>query len=155
MAIPKLYNFNYYAGDLYQLVLYPRNKDGSAFDLQNYDVGFSIATQRGNPNAIVFSSSPQVNLSPPRILITIPPEEGAQLKNRSYLYDLEIRKNDQEDVVTLLTGEITVQQEVTIYGEQDYESLDAGGVVIDDLDVIIDGGIPTSVYYSLFDGGTP
>ena len=37
---------------------------------------------------------------------------------------------------------------------QDYTSADAGGVS-DSVSVIIDGGVTTSVFYSIFDGGTP
>lgn len=156
MSIPKFYNFSYYAGDLYQLVLYPRNDDGTAFNLDGYSAEMEIATERGNPDSTVLELIGQINLNPPRILVTITPEDGATLNLAQYVYDLEIRNNeDDEDVYTFLTGEIFVTQDVTLYSEQDYATLDSGGVVVDDVDVIIDGGIPTSVFYSVFDGGTP
>jgi hypothetical protein len=156
MSIPKFYNFDYYAGDLYQLVLYPRNDDGTPFDLNGYSAEMEIATERGNPNTTVLEITGQINLNPPRILATITPEDGAELNLSDYVYDIEVRNDENpEDVYTFLTGNISVTQDVTLYGNQDYETLDSGGVVVEDIDVIIDGGIPTSVFYSVFDGGTP
>ena len=155
MAIPKEYDFNYYAGDLYQLVLYPKNVDGTQYDLGGHTGTFTISTERGNSLAEVFSASAQISASPSRILMTISPEDGSQLSESLYDYDLEITDlNNPTETYTFLTGTINVQQEVTRYMSQDYTSADAGGVS-DSVSVIIDGGVTTSVFYSIFDGGTP
>jgi hypothetical protein len=87
--------------------------------------------------------------------MTISPEDGSQLSESLYDYDLEITDlNNPTETYTFLTGTINVQQEVTRYVSQDYTSADAGGVS-DSVSVIIDGGVTTSVFYSIFDGGTP
>lgn len=156
MAIPVNYDFKYYAGDSYDLVLYPKNEDGSQYDLTNHTALFTVSTERGNPLTDVFSASVQMSASPSRLVMAISPYNGSLLTGASYVYDLEIIDNDDiEKVYTFLTGSIDVQQGVTPYNETYYTTIDAGnpfGIVID---VIINGGIPTSVFYSIFDGGTP
>jgi hypothetical protein len=107
---PYTYNFNYYSGDTYPLVLYPKNDDGTQYDLSDKTSLFTVATERGNPDAVIFSASPQLSASPSRLLCTIEPESGALLTGASYVYDIEIRQG--EEVYTLLTGSITTQQNV-------------------------------------------
>lgn len=109
MAWPYTYNFNYYVGDLCQFVLYPKD-DGDQFNLSGYSALFVISTQRGNPNAVVFSASAQVSASPSRVLCTILPGSGKILTGPSYIYDIEIYKNDES--YTLLTGTITTQSDI-------------------------------------------
>jgi hypothetical protein len=155
MSIPKEYDFNYYAGDLYQLVLYPRNEDGSQYDLSNHTSLFTVATERGNPEAEVFSASVQLSASPSRMIVTITPEFGSLLDEPSYVYDIElVDLSDPEEVYTFVTGNINVQQQVTRRTLEQYQNPGAL-FVTDRADVIINGGIPTSVFYSIFDGGTP
>ena len=49
MAFPGTYNFNYYKGDTHEFRIYPKNADGSAFNLTAYgNATFKIATQRGS-----------------------------------------------------------------------------------------------------------
>lgn len=157
MSIPKLYNIEYYVGDSYELVLYPKDEDGNQYNLNGYSGLLTVATERGNPEANVFSASAQVTTSPSRILMKISPENGLLLSGASYVYDLEIiDQADQSQVYSFLTGNITTQQGVTRNELYDYELADAGVLAaIEAINVIIDGGIPTSVYYSTFDGGTP
>ena len=155
MAIPKEYDFNYYAGDSYQLVLYPKNDDGSQFDLSNYSGLFTISTERGNPLADVFSASVQISASPSRVVAAITSENGSLLSGASYVYDIELIDLDHPDeVYTFVTGNIGVQQQVTRRTLEQYQNPGAL-FVTDEADVIINGGIPTSVFYSIFDGGTP
>lgn len=111
MPFPYIYDFRYYSGDLYQFVMYPKNEDGTQFDLSDKTALFSIATERGNLDAIVISASPQISASPSRLLCTILPNQGSLLTGASYVYDIEIR-DDSEEVITFLTGNITVQQNV-------------------------------------------
>lgn len=157
MAIPKTYDINYYAGDLYQLVLYPKNEDGSQYDLTNHTGLLTVSTERGNPQTDIFSASAGMSASPSRIVMTISPENGVLLTGASYVYDLEvIDQSHPDEVYSFITGVLNVQQGVTRNQLYDYELADAGVLAaIEAINVIIDGGIPTSVFYSIFDGGTP
>lgn len=157
MEIPKIYDIEYYAGDIYQLVLYPKNTDGTQYSLYNHTGLITVSVERGNPATDVFSASAQISASPSRIVMTISPENGILLTGASYFYDLEVINQAVPDVVySFLTGEISVQQGVTRNQLYDYELADAGVLAaIEAINVIIDGGRPTSVYYSIFDGGTP
>ena len=110
MAWPHTYNFNYYVGDLYQLVLYPK-QDEESFDLSGYTSLFVVATERGNSNATVFSASPQVSASPSRLLCTIMPSQGQLLTGASYVYDIEI--SDADETYTLLTGTISTELDIS------------------------------------------
>lgn len=110
MAFPYTYNFNYYSGDLYQLVLYPKD-DGEYYDLSDKTALFVVSTQRGNPDTVIFSASPQISASPSRLICTILPNQGSLLTGASYVYDIEIRK-DSVVVDTFMTGTITTQQNV-------------------------------------------
>ena len=112
MSWPYTYNIQYYSGDLYQFVIYPKNTDGSQFDLSDKTSLFVIATERGNPDAVVISASPQLNNDPSRLLCTILPSQGNFLTGASYVYDVEIR-DEGDEVYTLLTGNITVQEDIT------------------------------------------
>lgn len=112
MSWPYTYNIQYYSGDLYQFVIYPKNDDGTQFDLSDKTSLFVIATERGNPSAVVLSASPQINSDPSRLLCTILPTQGSLLTGASYVYDIEIRDSGDE-VYTLLTGNVSVQQDIT------------------------------------------
>lgn len=157
MAIPKIYDIDYYVGDLYQLVLYPKNEDGSQYNLENHTGLLTVSTQRGNPATEVFSASVQMSASPSRMVMTILPENGILLTGASYVYDLEvIDQSFPDQVYSFITGNVAVQQGVTRNQLYDYELADAGVLAaIEAINVIIDGGVPTSVFYSIFDGGTP
>lgn len=156
MAIPVNYDFKYYAGDSYDLVLYPKNEDGSQYNLLNHTGLFTVSLERGNPATDVFSASAQISASPSRILAKISPANGSLLSGASYFYDIEITDlAEPEKVYTFLTGQIQVQQDITAWSTVDYTTVDSGTVSTTEVDVIIDGGIPTSVYYAIFDGGTP
>lgn len=110
MAWPYTYNIQYYYGDSYDFVAYPR-ENNSPYSLVGKTSLFSIATERGNPEAIVISASPQMSESPSRLICSITPEQGLALTGNSYVYDVEIRNGDE--VYTLLTGDVTVQKDVT------------------------------------------
>lgn len=144
MPYPYTYNIDYYIGDTYQFVLYPKNDDGTSFDISGFTAKWTIATSRGNPSAQVVTLFPQITLDPSRIYCYLDSYNGSLLTNPIYLYDIEISKQDES--YTLLTGQITTENQVTI----SYSNIE-----IIESDVIIDGGIPTSIYYQVFDGGTP
>ena len=155
MAIPKEYDFNYYAGDSYQLVLYPKNDDGSQYSLENHIGLFTVSVDRGDPVTNAFSASVQMSASPSRMVAEISPTLGGLLSGASYVYDIEITDLDNPgEVYTFVTGNINVQQQVTRRTLSQYQNPGAL-FVTDEADVIINGGVPTSVFYSIFDGGTP
>jgi hypothetical protein len=110
MTWPYAYNIEYYYGDSFTFVAYPR-ENNQPYDLSEKTVACDIATERGNPEAVVVSLNPEINIESSRILCRITPELGLALTAGPYVYDLEIRNG--EDVYTLLTGDVTVQQDVT------------------------------------------
>lgn len=116
MAFPGTYNFNYYRGDRFDFVISPKNSDGSAFDLTNYATpeksAFTIATARG-AGATQYAGSAEVDLLTNTITCTILPTVGRNLSAaNTYYYDVEIL-NGSLVKYTLLTGSITVQDDIT------------------------------------------
>lgn len=109
MAFPHTYNFNYYSGDLYQMILYPKD-DGDYYDLNGYTALFTVSTERGNPDAAVFSASPQISASPSRLICTISPENGSLLTQAFYVYDIQVTNGT--DSQTFMTGTISTLQNV-------------------------------------------
>lgn len=125
MAYPGTYNFNYYKGDTLEFKIYPKNTNGSAFDLTSYHssnggggAGFEIATARGQDgdNASRVAATAVINLSDNSISCVINPTQGNLLDaDRQYVYDVEIRKGSGSTatVFTLLTGTVTITDQVT------------------------------------------
>lgn len=119
MAFPGTYNFNYYKGDSFEFKVYPKNTDGSAFDLTSYtDVKFTIAVARGSAGASQSPVSAQAIISnvDNSITCTIRPTDGNQLDpNRDYVYDVEISKGSgaTATVYTLLNGIISITDQVS------------------------------------------
>jgi hypothetical protein len=118
MAFPGTYNISYYKGDTFEFNIYPKDSTGQPFNLAGYNVTFTIASSRG--------PSPQVSVDayaviPPdaaSVRCAILPSDAAQLlATGTYVYDVEITKEDEELpyplVYTLLTGTITVTSDVT------------------------------------------
>lgn len=55
MAFPGTYNINYYKGDTYEFNVYPKNSDGTTFNLNTdpaYTPTFTIATKRGSASTV-------------------------------------------------------------------------------------------------------
>jgi len=116
MAFPATYNFNYYRGDRYEFVLSPKNANGTAFDLSNYgSVGsFTIAEKRGPDRTFVKNAQAVIDNEDDIITCTIIPSLGRDLEPETYVYDIEITKTgDAETKFTLLTGTITVTDDIT------------------------------------------
>jgi hypothetical protein len=113
MAYPGTYNFNYYEGDTYEFNIYPKNSDGSAFDMSNWSAQFWIATQRGNPDGVLrYECSAIIDGS--KVACKIPPGKGRELTaGIPYVYDVEIRRTADGATHTLLTGDITVKADVS------------------------------------------
>lgn len=136
MAFPGTYNINYYKGDTFEFRIYPKNADGTSFNLTSY-VGGSFdqdnnpGTPSINADSVIFSfAANRDNTNPHKcyasissdktyITCVIRPEDSAYLTTgTSYVYDVQIFKpaggsNSYPTVHTLLTGTITVTGQVS------------------------------------------
>lgn len=118
MAFPGTYNISYYQGDTYEFRVYPKISDGTLFDLTNYTVAFTMANKRGSGvdvTQVVGFAEKQPDGS---VLCTITPTAGLQISS-GWVYDIEVYDtqdpgDDYPLIYTLLTGSITVQQQVTV-----------------------------------------
>ena len=118
MAFPGTMNIDYYRGDTYVNIIYPKDSNGNAYDLgtdgapETQFVGnLNVATARGNANAWVFSEPLTFDYVNDSITMTIPAAVGATLSaGTNYVYDVEITKDTE--VYTLITGSIFVTDDV-------------------------------------------
>jgi hypothetical protein len=113
IAFPANFNFSYYQGDRYEFVIRPKQANGEPFDLSGYNGLYTIATQRGNPAAIIDSpKEATVDAPAGTVTVVIDPDFGQTLTGNSYLYDVEI-SNSLSNVFTLVTGNIGVTRDIT------------------------------------------
>lgn len=91
---------------IYQDALYPNN---ITYSLNKTGL-FTVSTERGNPSAEIFSVSLSTSYPEYRLTAEITPELGSLLTGASYVYDIEVK--DDDETYTLLTGTITTQQDV-------------------------------------------
>lgn len=113
---PATYNFAYYQGDRYEFVLRPKQANGGAFNLNGYSGLFTVATSRGNTEAIVGTSqTASVDANAGTVTVVIEPEFGTTLTGNSYLYDVEISASASSgsNIYTLVTGAISVTRDIT------------------------------------------
>jgi uncharacterized repeat protein (TIGR02543 family) len=116
MAFPGELNINYYKGDTHKFKVYPQRPDGSGFGLSSYgNSTFTIATERGaNPTQRIFGSA---RIYSDYVECVITPENGAEMDPAiTYVYDVQIYSpgpDTYDDVFTLLTGSISVTDDVT------------------------------------------
>jgi hypothetical protein len=127
MAFPGTYNFSYYRGDTFEFRIAPRNADGSAFDLTGYSVAFTVSTARGTLGANNRRLSYATIVDNEIVCAILPSDSDTWVStpNNQYVYDVEVRKLNSTPyprVYTLLTGNITVQEEVTDIIESPEES---------------------------------
>lgn len=118
MAFPGTLNINYYKGDTYEFRIYPKNSDGSIFDLTPYtSTSFTISTVRGSAgSSTAIEAYTEVSADGSNILCVILPGHGASLTaGTTYVYDVQIRRSGPpyERVYSLVTGSISVQDDVT------------------------------------------
>ena len=115
MAFPGTYNVNYYKGDRYEFVIYPKDAAGNVFDLTGYTSAFSIASSTGaDPDEGPFAASAVISNDKTKITCVIFPELGAENLDAGtiYYYDVQV-SNGVEVVYTLLKGTINVTADVT------------------------------------------
>jgi hypothetical protein len=111
MSFPSTYNFNYYRGDTFEFVVRPKiNATGDAFDLENYDAAFTIATARGS-GGTQFNASAVVNETSNIVTCKITPTLGRTIASGIYVYDIQI--SNGINIYTLLTGIATVTDDIT------------------------------------------
>ena len=114
MAFPGTYNFNYYRGDTYQFIIRPKSANGATFPLDDYEdnVVFTIANIRGS-SGIQIAATATVDTAQDIVTCTITPTQGRELSaGTTYVYDVQI-DNGASVVYTLLTGSITVTDDIT------------------------------------------
>jgi hypothetical protein len=112
MAFPATYNFNYYRGDSFEFIIYPKNSNGETFNTGTYDSTlFTIATNRGEDG--VFVGYGEIVNASTNLICKIAPSLGDILENNSYVYDIEIGNTDSNTKYTLLTGTINITQDVS------------------------------------------
>jgi hypothetical protein len=112
MAFPATYNFNYYRGDTFEFIIFPKNSNGTTFDLTNYNSNlFTIATARGPLGEEVALGT--VVSSSSSLLCKISASAGSLLSDSSYVYDVQINDTAASVKYTLITGAIAVTQDVT------------------------------------------
>lgn len=144
MAFPATYDFNYYKGDTFEFRIYPKKNDGTVFDLSGFydnnilystnnvdavsgvapyeQARFSIAASRGSASADIIKCFARVSDNNTYVQCAIRPTEGIQLTaGTEYVYDVEVRvpaggpdNPFYEKVLTLMTGTITVTDQVTL-----------------------------------------
>ena len=124
MAFPGNFDIKYYRGDTYEFKLYPQDATGAAFNLAGYDlttgVEFTFSTARGFAgSANKRKCLSRISSDRTYILCVIRPEDSAFMTNGLYyVYDVQISKpaqteSDYDTVITLLTGNIEVEEQIT------------------------------------------
>jgi hypothetical protein len=118
MAFPGTYNFTYYKGDTFEFRIYPKDSTGAPFDLSTFtNVAFTISTTRGSAGVEdQIEGFTEVSDDETYILCTVTPSNGSNMNaGTNYVYDVEISKTgvDYNLVYTLITGDITVREQVT------------------------------------------
>lgn len=121
MAFPATYNFNYYMGDTHEFRIYPKDASGQPFPLAQYPtVKFTIAERRGAPlpeDQDPFEAYAAFSNDRTNILCSINNSHSANLDPaKQYVYDVQISKTGSpyDSVLTLLTGNISITDQVTI-----------------------------------------
>lgn len=117
MAFPGYFNISYYRGDSYEFRVYPKDAAGAAFSLDGYSVKFRIAETRG-ATALIEGYASIDETTKSFITCAIQPGNGASMDpTKKYVYDVEVTKTASPYpfplVYTLLTGEITLVEQVT------------------------------------------
>lgn len=112
MAFPATYNFNYYRGDSYEFVIFPKNANGTAFDLTSFNSNlFTIATARGSSGSIAGIGT--IVTGSTSLTCKIIPTVGDSLSAANYVYDVQIHNTSASTKYTILTGDISIIQDVS------------------------------------------
>ena len=90
MAFPGTYNFNYYRGDTFQMIIRPKTPNGESFALSGYSAVFTIATARGS-GATQYVATATIDSVLDLVTCTISDTTGRSLLPGVYFYDVEIQ----------------------------------------------------------------
>ncbi len=133
MAFPGTYNITYYKGDTYEFRIYPKTASGDVYSLSPFvydhddnlttadfdSAVFAFAETRGGDSATGYHKC-YAKISDDKTYITcaIRPADATYLNpTKNYVYDVQVSKpaggGDYPVVVTLMTGSITVTDQVT------------------------------------------
>ena len=133
MAFPGTYNISYYKGDTYEFRVYPKTASGDAYSLSSFlydhdgnpatadlnSVIFAFAETRGGNSATGYHQC-YAKISDDKTYVTcaIRPADAAYLNPaKTYVYDVQVSKpaggGEYPTVITLMTGSITVTDQVT------------------------------------------
>jgi hypothetical protein len=111
MAFPGTYNFNYYKGDTFSIIVRPKDAVGDQFDLTGYTTTFTIASGRGSSPTSFYAGTAVINTVDDIVTATITSSVGNNLlPTTTWVYDIQITNGTI--VYTLLTGNITVTDDV-------------------------------------------
>lgn len=150
MAFPSTYNFNYYKGDTMEFRIYPKKPDGNAFDLEDYNVAFTISDKRGSLGTVNVSAYSVISADNTYITCAIRPDDSLNLvAGTPYVYDIEVRSQSTspyKKVFTLMTGTISVTDQITNILNDVIEPGPATGFVettVDDVSVVFSWTAPT------------
>lgn len=118
MAFPGTYNIAYYKGDTFEFNIYPKDSNGQPFDMTDYAATFTIADTRGPNPSVTISGYALIPTDATSVRCAILPADAAGMTaGNSYVYDIQISKDDETLAYpltyTLLTGNITVTNDVT------------------------------------------
>jgi hypothetical protein len=133
MAFPAVFNISYYRGDTYEFRIYPKDASGNPFPLTGYDltegVKFTMSTERGEGGiGDQLEGYAQISSDRSYIDCAILPENGVDMDfSLNYVYDVEISKSatPYPIVITLLTGTISVTEQITGAFEAAQEDLES------------------------------
>jgi hypothetical protein len=151
MAFPATYDFNYYKGDTFEFRIYPKKNDGTVFELSGFKIPssfanypdyyedssapydsaqFTISTVRGN-TGLPIKCFARISDDGTFVQCAIRPSDSYELSaGTEYVYDVEVRKpagspgtGQYEIVHTLLTGRITITDQVTGAQPTEYSTI--------------------------------
>lgn len=135
MAFPGTYNISYYKGDTYEFRIYPKTASGNAYSLDPFvydddnnpstvdfdSARFYFAEARGGSGAAGYHQCyAKISDDQTYVSCAIRPSDAAYLDPaKTYVYDVQVSKpangGDYPMVLTLMTGTITVTDQVTSY----------------------------------------
>lgn len=115
MALPIYRDITYYRGDTYVEKLYPKNADGTPFDLTDYQPYFvSDISRMFGSSAVEHIAT--IDTEENSITCKILPSTGASFGEGVYVYEVKIKKDSDPIVVyTLCTGALNVSANVRTF----------------------------------------
>ena len=174
MAFPGTYNISYYKGDTFEFLINPKDTSGAPFSLTGYATPrFTISNYAGpekydgtNGAATKVSIEGFAKTVGSYIQCAITPSNALSMSaGTTYVYDVEISKpgEDYDYIYTLLSGNVSVQEQVSLPVPSAVPSASFEITAFDDTSITVVWEAPTGgpaiTGYSLFSlknpGATP